>query len=789
MPVVPGMRISTCNYCDARQTIPDANHEKKINLFNRANTLRMAGEFELCENIYKSILAEFPYEPEAYWGLCLCKYGVSYVEDPETAFKILSCRKSSVDSIFSDPNYQKAVSLSNPVVLQIYGSEAKAIDNFQNDIFQALRDTVPYDIFLCYAGNEDEGAPAQDALFAKSLYNLLTERGYRVFFQPEKKPIRDQEISALASLHTARVMVAVGTQGNSFTLGWMKNKWKQFLDLIRANENKALIACHYASPDSPLPEEMKESPALDTKDPNFTKNLLQEIEKVLPFEEKSAFVPKAVPQAETIFCNGIPTYLTEGNILTQCIDTSVAAAVIPGHVEIIGANAFMSCKGLSHLSLPEGLKEIGDRAFCDCENLTEVTIPGSVKRIGSSAFIGCKNLSSVTVGFGVEIIDKYAFNGCEQLQTISLPAGLKVIGECAFWNCNHLTRADLPEGLREIGIRAFRGCASLKSITISNELELLGEDAFGGCKMLRSVKIGKGLQTLENYVFSDCESLEEISVPEGVEVIGESVFSGCKNLVEAVLPEGLKQIGVSAFNGCKKLQIAHLPHTLQSIESHAFEGCASLSEISLPEGLHKIGNSAFAFCASLTDLYIPDSVEILANSSFLSCKCLCTVHLPAGLTKLMPKTFKNCESLAEIELPQRLVSVGEGAFQDCTSLDAVSLPSALNSIESYAFDGCTALKTVKISSRTKHFGDFVFRNCYRLEIDTPIASFAEDYAKENQIKIFENESRIEKNLNDQRIREEEKALWRSKNLCQHCGQKFEGLVVRTCSSCGKPKDY
>jgi len=35
-----------CEYCGSVQTIPTADNEKKGNLFNRANRLRMAAEFD-----------------------------------------------------------------------------------------------------------------------------------------------------------------------------------------------------------------------------------------------------------------------------------------------------------------------------------------------------------------------------------------------------------------------------------------------------------------------------------------------------------------------------------------------------------------------------------------------------------------------------------------------------------------------------------------------------------------------------------------------------------------------
>ena len=81
-----------CEYCGSVQTIPTADNEKKGNLFNRANRLRMAAEYDKAAAVYASITAEFPEEAEAYWGLCLCKYGIEYVEDPATAKKIPTMR-------------------------------------------------------------------------------------------------------------------------------------------------------------------------------------------------------------------------------------------------------------------------------------------------------------------------------------------------------------------------------------------------------------------------------------------------------------------------------------------------------------------------------------------------------------------------------------------------------------------------------------------------------------------------------------------------------------------------
>ena len=65
--------VVECEYCGTRQTIPTADNEKKMTLFARANRLRFSCKFDKAAGVYESIVAEFPTEAEAYWGLVLCK--------------------------------------------------------------------------------------------------------------------------------------------------------------------------------------------------------------------------------------------------------------------------------------------------------------------------------------------------------------------------------------------------------------------------------------------------------------------------------------------------------------------------------------------------------------------------------------------------------------------------------------------------------------------------------------------------------------------------------------------
>jgi hypothetical protein len=64
-------------------------------------------------------------------------------------------------------------------------------------------------------------------------------------------------------------------------------------------------------------------------------------------------------------------------------------------VTSIGNNAFINCRGLTSVTIPNSVTSIGSGAFFDCSGLTSVTIPNSVTSIGNSAFYGCSSLQRV----------------------------------------------------------------------------------------------------------------------------------------------------------------------------------------------------------------------------------------------------------------------------------------------------------------------------------------------------------------------------------------------------------
>lgn len=66
-------------------------------------------------------------------------------------------------------------------------------------------------------------------------------------------------------------------------------------------------------------------------------------------------------------------------------------------MNVIGAKAFLSCKTVEKLWLPDSVREIGDWAFAHMKNLKEITLPAENIAFGKQVFMGCEQLTRVRV--------------------------------------------------------------------------------------------------------------------------------------------------------------------------------------------------------------------------------------------------------------------------------------------------------------------------------------------------------------------------------------------------------
>ena len=293
--VKDGQTVVTCDFCGSTQTVPNADSEKKINLFNRANNLRIKNEFDKALVAYQSILSEFPNDAEAHWGICLCKYGIEYVDDPRTGDKVPTCHRTLFDSIFDDVDYKEAIAHADPVAKDVYQAEAKEIDRLQKHIIKVSQKEEPYDVFICYKETDETGKRTPDSVLAHDIYEKLTEKDYKVFFARvtlEGKLGQEYEPIIFAALRSSKVMLVVGTKQEFFNAVWVKNEWSRFLSFMKDDKDKYLIPCFKDMDAYDMPEEFLPFQSQDMGKLGYIQDLIRGIDKLFDRNTDSEFSGK-----------------------------------------------------------------------------------------------------------------------------------------------------------------------------------------------------------------------------------------------------------------------------------------------------------------------------------------------------------------------------------------------------------------------------------------------------------------------------------------------------------------
>lgn len=276
--------VAVCEYCGTKQTVPKLDDEKRANLYNRANYFRRNNEFDKAMGIYEIILSEDNTDAEVYWSIVLCRYGVEYVEDPSSHRRVPTVNKAQITSIFDDSDFLKALKYADGYQRDVYGEEAKAIDDIQKTIHEISSKEQPFDVFISYKETDSMGRRTQDSVYAQDIYKALTAEGYRVFFSRitlEDKIGTAYEPYIFAALNSAKVMLVIGTNAENMNAVWVKNEWSRFLEFVKQDNSKTLIPCYCGMNPYDMPEEFAYLQAQDMNRIGFMQDLIRGIQKYI----------------------------------------------------------------------------------------------------------------------------------------------------------------------------------------------------------------------------------------------------------------------------------------------------------------------------------------------------------------------------------------------------------------------------------------------------------------------------------------------------------------------------
>ena len=397
-------------------------------------------------------------------------------------------------------------------------------------------------------------------------------------------------------------------------------------------------------------------------------------------------------------------------------------------VIMLRANLFRAASSgvtsqITKITIPKTVQHIESRCFDECVNMTEFVIEGAtdgtsqLKEIDSHAFLNCKKLASITLPNTVtylgdddpnSIEGSGMFEGCESLTSFTFPSSYASnnLPSFTFKNCTNLATINWngynPKRLNK---NAFEDCDKITWSQVPQSVEELGDNCFYDCAALTSVDLSK-IKKMDTGVFW-ATPLTSVEWPAAVTEIPANTFWACGQLTTIKgIPgqpgawDNITKIGANAFNMCTDLTTIKLPAELKTIDAQAFRSCDHLATVDYGTKVETIGDGAFWYTGALKKFFFKGSVKTLGADAFRESGLTC-VHLKGDMT-IGKEAFMNCTSLKYVEFPatssatQPLTYVAESMFAGCTSLPFITLPSTVTEIKDNAFNGCSSLKYVNI---------------------------------------------------------------------------------------------
>lgn len=308
---------------------------------------------------------------------------------------------------------------------------------------------------------------------------------------------------------------------------------------------------------------------------------------------------------------------------------------IPNTVTRISNYAFLNCRAMDHIDIPDSVEFIGNEA-CYGMSIKSATLSDSMDTLYSAIFMNCQNLVQVTLPKQLKTIVAYAFYGCSSLQEIELPDSVTTMGRQVFYNCKSLKNVTISSGLSAISDRTFSGCSNLQEIELPENVTSLDWDAFAYCSSLKKIVIPNSITWIDETTFNYCsESLEVVKIGEQnqryscgngsnciVEISTGKLILGCDN---TILPTDIEIISITdtAFYHCQNLTEITIPSTVTSIGVDSFSGCPAMASITfLGTTPPTVDSSAFTYCTNLTTIYVQSGYESVYTTAFASIETL-----------------------------------------------------------------------------------------------------------------------------------------------------------------------
>ncbi|MBR3737820.1 MAG: leucine-rich repeat protein, partial [Eubacterium sp.] len=213
------------------------------------------------------------------------------------------------------------------------------------------------------------------------------------------------------------------------------------------------------------------------------------------------------------------------SVSTCCfMEMGITDAELPDSITKFGTSAFLRCKNLTHIVIPEKVKTIEISDFAYCTALTDVVLNDGLETVGFLAFVNCTALKNINIPESVTNIMGQSFSGCWALQDFAMPNKAKTIEFYTFYNSPNLKSVYIPKSVTEIGEGAFWECEGLSDIyyegSASDWKKISINYANGYNDILKTVKIhydctsiaGASVTGVKTKTFSGKEQSQSVTV-------------------------------------------------------------------------------------------------------------------------------------------------------------------------------------------------------------------------------------------------------------------------------------
>lgn len=380
----------------------------------------------------------------------------------------------------------------------------------------------------------------------------------------------------------------------------------------------------------------------------------------------------------------INAFVTSGNCgdnATWIYDIENKTLIIKGSGEI--NNDWKQWNSvIEKVIIGDGITSIGHKAFMNCKALSKITIPDSVIEIGIDAFLGSGLYNNPENRInGILYIDGHAIDASDNLSgKVTLKDDTRSIGSFAFMQCEKITSITIPDSVKSIGISAFGQCVNLEKVSIGKGVELISEslfeDPYAGCGIVVCSSLKEISVDSENPYFADENGI--LFNKEKTELIKLPTLCSQKSFV---LPDSVTLIRPAAFHYCTTLENLIInSYNITSLEGVSFAGCKNLETVVLPYSLIDLGDQTFKF-SGIRSIVIPDRVSRIGQETFAYCDNLKTITFGSGISEIEGSAFAASYALEHINVASgnAVYSSENGVLFNKDKTELIIYPYAKNS--------------------------------------------------------------------------------------------------------------